>query len=165
LSTILCYNDFMDNLDRRLILELVENAQQSNAELSLKLGVSEKTIRRRISHLMENGIITRAVIPDPAKLGYTVRVFVALEVELSSIDKVTESLISCTNVDFVALCTGHTDILLGAWFSSSEEMQHFVKNYLARIPGIRKSETSVALDVKVNRSANIASLRKNNQAI
>jgi DNA-binding Lrp family transcriptional regulator len=150
----------MDDLDRRLILELVENAEQSNADLSLKLSVSEKTIRRRMSHLLEKGMLTRAFIPDLAKLGYTVRVFVALEVELSSIDKAIESLIGCTNVDFVALCTGHTDILLGAWFSSSEEMQYFVKNYLAKIPGIRKSETSVALDVKINRSANIASFQK-----
>jgi len=150
----------MDDLDRRLVLELVENAQQNSADLSLKLSVSEKTVRRRIGHLIEKGVLTRAFVPDLAKLGYTVRVFVALEVELSSIDNAIGSLTGCTNVDFVDLCTGHTDILLGAWFSSAEEMQYFVKNYLAKIHGIRKSETSVALDVKINKLANIASFQK-----
>lgn len=150
----------MDKLDHRLIAELVANGRQSNTELSLKLGISEKTVRRRISHLVEQGIITWAVIPDPAKLGYNIRVFIALEVELCSLEKVIQSLVNCGNVDFVALCTGQFDLLLGAWFSSSDGMIDFVKNYLAAIPGIRKSQTSVALEVKASNPTKMAYLQK-----
>ena len=138
----------MDELDRRLIAELAKNARQSSMELSRKLGVSETTIRRRIQHLQEHGVITFTVIPDPTKLGYSIIAILALEVDLGSIDKVSESLALCPNVRYVSLCTGNHDIFIGAWFHSSGELTKFVKDYLANIPGIRKSETFVILDVR-----------------
>ena len=155
-AALICYNSpGMDELDHRLIKELLGNAERSNAELSVKFGVSEKTVRRRMSHLIDNGVITRAIIPNPIKLGYDVRVFIALEVELSSLDNIIQSLTSCANVDFVALCAGQIDVLLGAWFHSSREMVNFVKDYLAKISGIRKTQTIVVLDIKQNKSAPI----------
>jgi len=138
----------MDDLDRRLIAELAKNARQSSMELSRKLGVSETTIRRRIQHLQEHGVITFTVIPDPTKLGYSIIAILALEVDLGSIDKVSESLALCPNVRYVSLCTGNHDLFIGAWFHSSGELTKFVKDYLANIPGIRKSETFVILDVR-----------------
>ena len=138
----------MDELDHRLIAELARDARQSSLELSGKLGVSETTVRRRIQHLEENGVITFTVIPDPVKLGYNIIALLALEVDLGSIDKVSESLALCHNVRYVSLCTGNHDIFIGAWFRSSGGLTQFVKDYLAKIPGIRKSETFVILDVR-----------------
>ena len=131
-----------------MIAELAKDARQSSAELSSKLGVSETTVRRRIQHLGEQGVITFTVIPDPVKLGYSIIAIVALEVELGCIDKVSESLALCPNVRYVSLCTGNHDLFIGVWFRSSGELTQFVKDYLAKIPGIRKSETFVILDVR-----------------
>ena len=138
----------MDELDHRLIAELAKDARQSSVELSRKLGVSQTTVRRRIQHLQEHGIITFAAIPDPVKLGYSIIAIIALEVDLGSIDAVSASLAICPNVRYVSLCTGNHDIFIGAWFHSSGELMQFVKDHLAKIPGIRKSETFVILDVR-----------------
>lgn len=138
----------MDELDHNLITELAKNGRQSSAELSRKLGISETTVRRRIQHLEEQGIITFSIILDPVKLGYHIMAIIALEVDLSSIDKISESLSLCPNVRYVSLCTGNHDIFVGTWFHSSGELTKFVKDYLALVPGIRKSETFVILDVK-----------------
>ena len=138
----------MDEMDHRLITELAKYARQSSAELARKLSISETTVRRRIQHLEEQGIITCTVSLDPGKLGYHIIAIIALEVDLSSIDKISESLSLCPNVRYVSLCTGNHDIFIGAWFHSSGELTKFVKDYLAQVPGIRKSETFVILDVK-----------------
>lgn len=138
----------MDELDHRLITELAKDARQSSAELSRKLGVSETTIRRRIQHLEKQGVITFSAILNPTKLGYSIIAIIALEVDLGSIDKISESLALCPNVRYVSLCTGNHDIFIGTWFHSSSELTQFVKDYLAKVPGIRKSETFVILDVK-----------------
>lgn len=138
----------MDELDHRLIAELTKDARQSSAELSRKLKVSETTIRRRIQHLEAQGIITFTAILNPAKLGYNIIAIIALEVELGQIDKISESLANCPNVRYVSLCTGNHDLFIGTWFHSSSELTQFVKDYLAGVPGIRKSETFVILDVK-----------------
>jgi len=151
---------FMDALDNRLIGELANDARQSNIDLSHKLGVSEKTVRRRIARLVEQGVINWSVIPDPAKLGYSVRAFILLEVEAPHVDDITQALASCNNVDFVALCTGPFDILFGAWFASSASMAKFLKDYLPKIAGVRKSQTHVALQVTTGKIANISTLKE-----
>ena len=152
----------MDELDRRLIEELAKSARQSSAELSRKLGVSETTIRRRIQHLEKNGAITFAAILNPAKLGYTIIAMIALEVDLGNIDKISESLAACPNVRYVSLCTGNHDIFIGTWFHSSVELTQFVKDYLAKVPGIRKSETFVILDVRKDEVGWLHSLEQAN---
>ena len=158
-----CHTDFvMDELDRRLKQELAKNARQSSAELSRQLGVSETTVRRRIQHLEENGAITFAAILNPAKLGYTIIALIALEVDLGSIDKISESLALCPNVRYVSLCTGNHDIFIGTWFHSSVELTQFVKDYLAKVPGIRKSETFVILDVRKDEVGWLHSLEQTN---
>lgn len=138
----------MDELDNRLISELARDARQSILELSGRLGVSETTVRRRIQHLQDNGTITFTVVLNPAKLGYNISAIIALEADLAQLDGISESLSACPNVHYVALCTGNHDIFIGVWFHTTEELTQFVKGYLARIPGIRKSETFVILDVR-----------------
>ena len=158
-----CHTNFvMDELDRRLIQELAKNARQSSAELSRKLGVSETTIRRRIQHLEKDGAITFAAILNPAKLGYSIIALIALEVDLGSIDKISESLALCPSVRYVSLCTGNHDVFIGTWFHSSVELTQFVKDYLAKVPGIRKSETFVILDVRKDEVGWLHSLEQAN---
>jgi len=157
---LLCYNWPMDKLDARLMSELAKDPRQSNIELARELGVSEKTVRRRITNLVEQRIISWAVVPDFKKLGYGVRVFIGLEVDIPHIDKITLSLANHPNVDFIALCTGSFDILFGAWFTSSDSMADFVKSYLSQITGIRKSQTHVALEVSAGRMEGMRFLQR-----
>jgi Lrp/AsnC family transcriptional regulator for asnA, asnC and gidA len=137
----------MDELDRRLMIELAKDGRRSSAELSSKLNVSATTIRRRIRQLQDRRIVTFAAIPDPLKLGYSLTAIIALEVNLNKIDQVAESLATCENVRYISLCTGNHDIFVGAWFRSSLELKQFVKDYIGDLPGIRKTETFVVLDV------------------
>jgi Lrp/AsnC family transcriptional regulator for asnA, asnC and gidA len=137
----------MDELDRRLMIELAKDARQSSAELSSKLDVSATTVRRRIRQLQDRRIITLAAIPDPLQLGYNLTAIIALEVDLNKIDRVAESLATRENVRYVSLCTGNHDIFIGAWFRSSAELKQFVKDYIGDLPGIRKTETFIVLDV------------------
>lgn len=137
----------MDELDRRLMIELAKDARQSSAELSSKLDVSATTVRRRIRQLQDRRIVTFAAIPDPSQLGYSLTAIVALEVDLNKIDEVAKSLATCENVHYVSLCTGNHDIFVGAWFRSSAELKQFVKDYIGDLPGIRKTETFIVLDV------------------
>jgi len=145
----------MDELDYKLIKELLRNADISNTELSSKLSVSEKTVRRRIKYLIDQGTINRVITIDPVKLGYDVRAFIILEVELNSLDSVISSLRDFSNIDFVSTCTGQIDILMGAWFHTSREMADFVKGRLSKIAGIRRTQTIVVLDTKQNKAAPI----------
>lgn len=140
----------VDDLDKRLIAELVRDARQTSAELSRKLGVSDTTVRRRVHRLQEHRIINCTVIPSAAKLGYSVIAIIALQVDLLSLDEVERCLADFQNVRYVADCTGNHDIIAGAWFQTLDELARFIKDDVSHIPGVRKSETFVILDVKKN---------------
>ena len=99
---------------------------------------------------------------NSAKLArkFNVMALLALEVDLGSIDEVSESLALCPNVRYVSLCTGSHDIFIGTSFHSSGELTRFVKDYLAKIPGIRRSETFLILDVKKDEVGWLRNLEK-----
>lgn len=52
----------MDKTDQLIIELLREDARKSNIEIAQKLNLSEATVRRRISNLVEDGTISRFTI-------------------------------------------------------------------------------------------------------
>ena len=63
----------MKRIDRKLLSELLKDSKRSDRELAKVLGVSQPTITRRRSRLVEEGIIQEfTVIPDFARLGYEI---------------------------------------------------------------------------------------------
>ncbi len=140
----------LDSLDKSLITELFKDARQPSTKLSRKLGVSDTTIRKRIYRLQKQRIITTTIIPDAVKMGYPVIILIALQVELKNIDNVAKALLSNPNVHYIAECTGPNDLLVGVWLQSIDDLNQFVKRILSKLPGIRKSETFVILNVHRN---------------
>jgi len=140
----------VDNLDQRLIAELARDARQTSTELSRKLGVSDTTIRHRIHRLQKQRIITSTIALDATKLGYSIIALIALQVDLGSIDAIAHELNDHPNVHYIAECTGSHDIFVGVWLHSSHELTQFVKGFLSKLPGIRRSETFIILNVHKN---------------
>ena len=72
----------MDNLDRKILLELQKNGRVSNSDLARKFGVAPSTMLERIRHLEESGILRgyRAVI-DAEAFGLMVQGFVSVVLE------------------------------------------------------------------------------------
>ncbi|MFW9800475.1 MAG: winged helix-turn-helix transcriptional regulator [Candidatus Thorarchaeota archaeon] len=52
----------MDNLDKRIILELDSNCRVSYQSIALKLGMTANAIKKRVSRLLESGLIERFVV-------------------------------------------------------------------------------------------------------
>ncbi len=62
--------DQLDEIDRRLLRALQEDADQSQAALAEKVGASAASIWRRMKALEEAGVLKGAVrLVDPAKVG------------------------------------------------------------------------------------------------
>lgn len=66
----------IDDADRRILHALQEDATLSLAELSVRVGLSQTPLWKRVKRLEENGVITaRVALVDRAKLGLGVTVF------------------------------------------------------------------------------------------
>jgi Lrp/AsnC family transcriptional regulator, leucine-responsive regulatory protein len=72
----------MDQIDRKLLDLLQEDASRTNADLAEEVGLSPSSCLRRIRRLKSTGVIERVVaILNPAKAGKGLRAIVTVELE------------------------------------------------------------------------------------
>lgn len=69
----------LDDLDRRIVETLVEDARISLKDLAQRVGLSSPSVSERLKRLEERGVIRAFTIEvDPAALGYTLQAIVRI---------------------------------------------------------------------------------------
>lgn len=129
--------------DRSIIRLLQMNARISYAELSRATGIPESTVRRRMERLQQRGIIQFAMLADPSKLGYEIRAMIGMRVELTRLNEIAETLRGFNEVTFSAFLTGSFDIMIQVVVQSQDALVEFLTQRVARIEGVRSTETFV----------------------
>jgi Lrp/AsnC family transcriptional regulator for asnA, asnC and gidA len=134
----------LDELDLQLIDLLIVDGRMSSAEIAKHIGgVTERTIRNRLSALIEQKIIQISAIPDPEALGLTVIADVFIEAEPGRVMEIAEKLVAFDNISYVACSTGEIDISIQIVATSNAELYDFVTGVLGNIDGVRKTTTSI----------------------
>lgn len=72
----------MDEIDRRLLNLLQEDASRTNTDLAEEVGLSPSSCLRRVRRLKSAGVIERVVaLLSPARIGRTLKALVTIELE------------------------------------------------------------------------------------
>lgn len=137
----------LDDLNRQIVLMLQKDGRLSNSEIARRLGVTETTVRRRIDRMVEDGIIRVAAVANPFKIGLQTVALISIDVDLPKLEDVARALVAMKEVRYVGYATGAHDIVIEAIFPDNAALLKFVSERLGRIPGIRRTETSIQLDV------------------
>jgi DNA-binding Lrp family transcriptional regulator len=135
-----------ENLDRKLVNELLEDGRASLRSLAEELDVSVTTVSNHLSELEEAGIIdgyTPRV--DYDALGYDVTAVLQLKVEGPALVEVTERLTDHEQMTSVYEVTGNYDIVAIGKFVDTDDMNDEIKRLLTD-PEIMESNTSVVLN-------------------
>ena len=138
----------IDQTDRAIISLLQDDARQSNAAIARVIGVSEATIRRRIKMMVDDGIVAIQAVPNPTKFGLNTTAMIGIDVQPNHLDPVAEALNARDEVGFLGVSTGRYDLLVWILVESLGQLREFLEGFLAKVPGVRKTETLVLLDVK-----------------
>lgn len=141
----------MDNLDLQIISFLQEDGTATNGNIAKVVGVSEETVRRRVKRLLQEEFIRVVALPDPAKMGYQSEVLIGIQAEADKVDRVGEALADMDEVNWVTITTGSFDVFAWATLKSSEALSVFLRMKVGAIPGVRKMETFINLDIKKRR--------------
>lgn len=129
--------------DRTILRLLQSDARMSYAELSRATGIPESTVRRRMDRLHQQGVIEFAMLADPGKLGYDLRAMIGMKIELTSLPIIAKTLREMEEVVFAGFVTGNFDIVIQVVVRSQEDLVDFLTQRIARIPGVRSTETFV----------------------
>ncbi len=134
----------IDNTDLKIINLLMEDGRMPASELARRIGgISERVIRYRIERIVNEGYIQISAITNPKSLGYSVTADVFLEVESGSILEVARKAAEFDCVSYVACAIGESDISIQIVGHDTGEVYQFVTNVIGKIPGVRKTTTSI----------------------
>lgn len=135
----------VDELDARLLRELMAAPRVGVLELSRRLGVARATVQARLDRLVRRGVIgTFAPTLVPDALGFGVTAFATLEIRQGRGAEVLEHLRAIPEVLEVHTITGQGDMLCRVVARSNDDLQH-VLNRLNQFAGIVRTSTVIAL--------------------
>ena len=135
----------MDNLDRRLLALLRENARSSIAALAKELGVARGTVQNRLARLERDGtVVGYSVRLKPQVEEHRIRALMTIAVEGNRIDMVIASLRGDPAVGALHSTNGRWDIVAELRADSLASFDQ-VLGRIRQLEGISSTETSLLL--------------------
>jgi DNA-binding Lrp family transcriptional regulator len=135
----------LDEIDRKLLKELLTDSKRSYRELASAIGVSAATVINHVQRLESAGVIkdysTRL---DHERLGYELTVITEIVVSKGKLLETDEEIAKIPNVCAVYDITGQTDAMVVAKFKSRNTLSDFTKALLA-MPYVERTNTHVVL--------------------
>ena len=128
----------MDDVDRKILAILQEDASVSVGEIANRVGLSQTPCWRRIQRHEENGVIQRRVaLLDPVAIGLGLTVFVEIESGDHSkewLDRFADTVVSMPEVMEVNRMAGDVDYLLRVASANMAEFDLFYRKLIALLP-------------------------------
>lgn len=136
----------LDEIDEKILKNLLVDSRLSARQLALKLGMSTVTILSRIKKLEKEKIVKGYTARlDHEQLGYDLTAIIEVVAKKDKLVQVEDELSSIENVCAVYDITGSTDTLIIAKFKERTELSKFVKN-LSAIQNVENTITHVVLN-------------------
>jgi len=135
----------LDDLDRKILREVLKNSKRSYRELARRLNVAVTTVINRIEKMEETGIINGYTVSiDYEKLGYELTVLTEISVSKGKLLEMEKEIAKMPPVCAVYDVTGLTDAIVVAKFRNRKELSDFTKTLLS-MPFIERTNTHVVL--------------------
>jgi DNA-binding Lrp family transcriptional regulator len=135
----------MDDIDRRLIALLRNDARSTVAALAKALGVARGTVQNRMARLAADGTIAGYTVRlKPQVEEHPIRAFMTIAVEGNRIESVLKDLRGDTAVGALHSTNGRWDIVAELRADSLESFDR-VLGRIRQLDGIAHTETSLLL--------------------
>ena len=135
----------LDELDIKILRELLKNARLSYRAIADKVGVAIGTVISRIKKMEKGNVIMGySAILNHEELGYELTVITEITVSKGKLVEVEKEVAKIPNVCCVYDITGLTDAIVIAKFKDRKSLSDFTKNLLS-LPYIERTNTHVVL--------------------
>jgi Lrp/AsnC family leucine-responsive transcriptional regulator len=139
----------LDTTDWKILSLLQADARMSNVDLAAKIGLSPSPCLNRVRALEKSGYISRYVtLLDALSVGLKVSVFIQVTLERQvepALEAFERAIRDRPEVMECYLMTGDADYLLRVVVPDLQALEHFILDFLSRVPGVGNIKSSFAL--------------------
>ncbi len=152
----------LDKIDLSIVRYLLMDARMTNSQLAEKISLSQSACLRRVQNLEKSGVLTgyRAMINE-AVLGFRANAITRITLNSQSeevLGAFERQVAKCPNVVVCDLMSGTSDYLLRIMTSDLSDYERIHKEYLSKLPGVARIETSFTLRRVVDRPVGLEKL-------
>jgi DNA-binding Lrp family transcriptional regulator len=133
----------IDEIDRKILEILRENAQLPNEKLGKKVGLSEPAARRRVANLVSRGVIRRFTIDVEEGGGIQALVFLSTAPHISA-EKIVKQLATEAGIGSIWETSGDMDIAVTISAPDMDALNKRIDEMRA-LDVIRKTKTSIIM--------------------
>ena len=131
------FMDGLDDLDRKIVNLLIQNARMSYSEIGQQVGISRVAVKMRVQALEQKGIIEEyTTIINPQKISGAVSCYFEIETKPDTLAEVAGILEKNDTVTQIYRVTGKSRLHVHAVASSNEEMEKLICNTMDKLPGV-----------------------------
>ncbi|BCU68984.1 Lrp/AsnC family transcriptional regulator [Stygiolobus caldivivus] len=135
----------LDDIDKKIIKILQEDARTPFSKVAKMLNLSESTIHMRIKRLKENGVIKGFYVDiDPEAIGYNVVAFVLIKADPKKYESVLNRISQFNEVLEIYDVTGEYYAMLKVRVKSREELAK-VLDQIGNMEGVTSTYTMFVL--------------------
>ncbi|WP_433333982.1 Lrp/AsnC family transcriptional regulator [Spirillospora sp. CA-294931] len=142
----------LDELDRRIVAQLLENGRASYAQIGDQVGLSAPAVKRRVDRLRADRVITGfAAVVDPASLGWTTEAFIEIYCTgATSPDEIYSSIRKHPEVVAAYTVSGDASALVHVRARDIQHLEQALER-LRREHNITATKTSIVLSRLIGR--------------
>lgn len=137
----------LDDIDLQIVSLLHEDGRMATRQIARHCGLAEGSVRRRLTRLLDDGIVRVTVLTDPLSVNLLLSVFLMIKCRMGDLEEVSREVARMPEVRYAAILTGQYDLIVEAFFYSRRHLTHFLGKRLAKMEGIVDAQTSIVLQV------------------
>ena len=133
----------LDKTDIAIIGHLQVDGRRAYTTIAKDLGISEASVRQRVARLLRTNIIQIVAVSSPLDLGL-MWAQIHLRVKGDRIERVAEAVAELPQVDYVSICAGDFDIIVGV-VALPFHIPFFVRCFLL---GVRCGRLGIEIEIE-----------------
>ena len=135
----------MDELDLAIIDALKANGRRPFTDIALEVGVSEGTVRNRVTRLIEERILHIVGLVDPSSLGFNAPAMIGVSITDGDIEEIGGKIAQFPEVSYLIMVSGEFDLIVEVLCRDREHLANFLNQDLRRVPGVGRTQTFMTL--------------------
>ena len=143
----------IDDLDRKILKIITQNARIPFKEVADQCGVSRAAVHQRVQRMYDIGVIVGSgYIVNPKMLGYQLCVYIGITLEKGSLYRaVTKELQKIPEIVESQFTLGGFSMLIKLYAKDDAHLMHLLNDKIQEIPGVANTETLTSLEQPIRR--------------